>query len=84
MTAPERENWLKDQLWRAINAQTSLSAAKKQRVSEYDERLRELKGFAQRLQVIGNDSQQGELFDAAELLSPRIQRLLDSPTRGLA
>lgn len=83
MKPEEREPWLTSQLWRATNAVRTLSALRKEKTSEIDERLRLIKEFQDSLFVKGTDSQQAELFDPAEMLPPAIERVLSAPSRGL-
>lgn len=66
----------------ADDAVRLLVSAKKQRVSEYDERLRKLRDFAEVLFIKQIDAQ-GELFEPERILSPELRTLLDAPTRGL-
>ncbi len=66
----------------ADDAVRLLVSAKKQRVSEYDERLRKLRDFAEVLFIKQIDTQ-GELFEPSRILSPDLQQLLDAPTQGL-
>lgn len=82
-TKEQKLGWLKDQQWRADCAERSLVAAKRQRVSEYDERLRKIRDFRDALFVKGTDEQQQELFDPDDLLSPDLNKLLASPLQGL-
>lgn len=75
--------WIRDNRCRADDAIRTLTSAKKARVSEYDERLRKLKGFAEILFIKQTDAAQAELFDTEELLSPDLSRLIEAPLQGL-
>jgi len=68
---------------RALRAISQLTAAKKQRVSDYDERLRILRALLQDLLVKTTDTQQLEMFDAKSTLTPLLERYLTNPTAGL-
>jgi hypothetical protein len=82
-TAEKKIEWLKSQLWRIDAARRQLVSAKKQRVSEYDERLRKLRDFSDALYVKSTDEQQLDLFVEDELLTPALDRLLNNPLQGL-
>lgn len=82
MTAPERREWIMTNRCRADDAIRVLDAAKRQRVSEYDERLRKVRGFAEVLFIKQTDEQQ-ELFKPDEILSPDLEKLMSAPLRGL-
>jgi hypothetical protein len=77
------QQWIQEQRCRADDAIRALNAAKKQRVGEYDERLRALKEYAEILFVKQSDSQQMEMLDAKETLTPHLKELLENPLRGL-
>lgn len=83
MKTEDKEGWLKDQLARVEIAERKLVSAKKQRVSEFDERLRMLSQFRDGIFIKLTDSQQQELFSPEEMLSPALDKLLAAPLRGL-
>ncbi len=83
MSTPKQTEWIRDNRCKADDAIRTLHSAKKQRVSEYDERLRKLKDFAEILFIKQTDAQQTEIFDPKIVLSPDISNLLDSPLQGL-
>lgn len=83
MTKSEKLLWLNEQTARVDNAERALHAAKKQKVAEYDERLRKLRDFSDALFVKRTDSQQQELFDPDKMLSPGLTKLLANPLHGL-
>jgi len=67
----------------AIFAVSQISAAKKQRVSDYDERIRLLRDFIGSLLTKRTDTQQLDLFDADACLTPALSRFISNPTAGL-
>ena len=83
MTTKEKVVWLYEQTARVDNAERALVAAKKQRVAEYDERLRKLRDLSDALFVKRTDEQQQELFQPDEMISPTLERLLANPLHGL-
>lgn len=78
----ERQEWIEKHGWAAVNAARLLTAAKKQRVSEYDERLRKLRDFSEVLAVKQIDKQD-ELFAINDILTPELRDLIDKPLQGL-
>ena len=76
-------DWIKDNRCKADDAIRSLQAAKKQRCSEYDERLRKLKDFAEVLFIKQTDQAQDEMFDPKDILAPDLVEILESPLHGL-
>ena len=82
MKEPDKLTWISGKHTRACLAIKELSAAKKERVSGYDERLRKLNGLADVL-LIKLVDQQDELFDPKEILSPDLEKLLNAPLHGL-
>jgi hypothetical protein len=83
MDANEKHLWIMENRCKADDAICLLVTAKKQRVSEYDERLRKLRDLMEVLRIKSID-QQIELFNPDEIMSPELIKLLDDPTRGLA
>ena len=83
MNAAQKIEWIRDNRCRADDAIRALQAAKKQVTSEYDERLRKLKDFAEILFIKQADESQQEMFDLKELLPKDLESLLDSPLHGL-
>lgn len=81
-TQLEKEAWISRQYLRAGLATAELTAAKKERVGGYDERLRKLAQLTDNLLIRQVDSQ-GELFDPKEILNPELEKLLDAPLHGL-
>jgi hypothetical protein len=79
----EKTLWLLEQGAKADTAIRRLIAAKKQRVSEYDERLRKLKSYSEALYLKREDSSQMELVKEDEVLTPDLAKLLEAPLRGL-
>lgn len=79
---PDKTEWIRDQRCRADDAIRAISAAKKARVSEYDERLRKAKDYAETLFIKQTDGQD-ELFDMKEILTPDLDKLLSAPLHGL-
>lgn len=75
--------WMREQTCKTDDAIRAIVAAKKTRVSEYDERLRKLKSYAEILFVKRSEPMNGELFSPEELLAPDLAKLLESPLRGL-
>lgn len=82
-TPADKTAWIKDNRCRADDAIRALQAAKKQVTSEYDERLRKLKDFAEILFIKQADEAQGEMFDMKELLPADLESLLSAPLHGL-
>ena len=74
--------WISEQYLRAGLAISELSAAKKERVSGFDERLRKLNAFTDILLIKQIDTQE-EMFSPKEILSPDLEKLLTSPLHGL-
>lgn len=83
MKPADVKNWIKDNRCRADDAIRTLQSAKKSVTGEYDERLRKLKDFAEILFIKQADEQQVEMFDAKELLSPDLEKLMTAPLHGL-
>lgn len=83
MKTTDKLLWLLEQGAKVDTAIRKITAAKKGRVSEYDERLRKLKDYSESLYLKREDSEQTELFKAADLLTPDLEKLLDAPLRGL-
>ena len=84
MENDEIKAWIGANRLRADNAYRCIYSAKKQRISEYDERLRKLKQFAEVLYIKAEDGgEQGELFDMTTILPAEIDTLLKHPLRGL-
>lgn len=75
--------WLLEQGARTDTAIRRIYAAKKQRVSEYDERLRKLKALGESLYLKREDGAQAEMFNEEDVLTPDLAKLLDAPLRGL-
>lgn len=82
MKTQDKEAWISRQYLRAGLATSEITAAKKERVSGYDERLRKLSQLTDALLIKQIDSQ-SELFDPKEILSPELEQLLASPLHGL-
>lgn len=82
MKPKQRTEWIINNRCKADDAMRLLRSAKKQRVSEYDERLRKLKDFADILFVKQTDDQQ-ELFNEVELLSEELKALIAAPLSGI-
>lgn len=82
-SSERKRRWLSDQSMRIVVARRALIAAKKQRVSEYDERLRKLRDLEDCLVVKHTDEQQLEMFVEAEVLTQSLDRLLANPLHGL-
>jgi len=83
MDANEKHLWIMEHRCKADDAVCLLVSAKKQRVSEYDERLRKLRDLQEELRIKNIDPQV-ELFNPDEIMSPELLQLLRDPTRGLA
>jgi hypothetical protein len=83
MDAKEKHLWIMEKRCQADDAVCLLVSAKKQRVSEYDERLRKLRDLQEELRMKSIDPQI-ELFNPDEIMSPELHKLLTDPTRGLA
>ncbi len=83
MTDAQKTVWIRDNRCRADDAVRKLESARKQRTAEYNERLRKLNDFGERLFIMGADKQQMEMFNQAELLSPELDELLEAPLHGL-
>lgn len=83
MKTADKLLWLLEQGAKADTAIRKITAAKKGRVSEYDERLRKLKSYSESLYLKREDSEQTELFKAEDLLTPDLSKLLEAPLRGL-
>jgi hypothetical protein len=82
MDHQEKELWIMKYRCKTDDAICLLINAKKQRVAEYDERLREFREFMEVLRIKSID-QQLELFDPGILLTPKLEAKLDAPTQGL-
>lgn len=83
MNTQEKHLWIMENRCKADDAVCLLVSAKKQRVSEYDERLRKLRDLQEVLRIKNIDPQD-ELFNPDEIMSPELHSLLTDPTRGLA
>lgn len=81
--ATEKTLWLLEQGALVDTAIRKITAAKKGRVSEYDERLRKLKAYGESLYLKREDQEQVEMFKVDELLTPDLAKLLEAPLRGL-
>lgn len=75
--------WLLEQGADADTAIRKIIAAKKARVSEYDERLRKLKAYSESLYLKREDQEQAEMFKIEEMLTPDLAKLLEAPLSGL-
>jgi hypothetical protein len=82
MKTPDKTDWISAHYLKAGLAISEIEAAKKQRVSGYDERLRKLNALTDVLLVKQLDTQ-NELFDPKEILNPDLQKLLEAPLHGL-
>lgn len=82
MKHPDKTEWISRQYLRTGLAVSEITAAKKQRVSSYDERLRKLNQLTEVLLVKQVDAQD-EMFDPKEILSPELESLLNAPLNGL-
>ncbi len=82
MKQPDKTAWISAQYLKAGLAISEIEAAKKARVSGYDERLRKLNALTDVL-LIKQLDEQVELFDPKEILNPDLQKLLDAPLHGL-
>lgn len=82
MKTLEKEAWISRQYLRAGLATAEITAAKKERVAGYDERIRHLDQLTKNLLIRQVDNQ-SELFDPKEILSPELEKLLDAPLHGL-
>ncbi len=83
MNPDQKLEWIKDQHFRADLAKRAIITAKKQRNSEYDERIRKLRDYQDALFVKSADEQQLELLNPENLLDPCLELLLSAPLRGL-
>lgn len=82
MKTSEKTEWIQAQNFEASKAIRLLQSAKKQRVSEYDERLRKLRDYTEVLFVKDVD-EQTELFKPSDILSPELSKLIAAPLQGL-
>lgn len=82
MKPTNKTEWISSHYLKAGLAISEIEAAKKQRVSGYDERLRKLNALTDVLLIKQLDEQE-ELFDPKEILNPELQSLLESPLHGL-
>ena len=82
MNAESRKAWMLEHRCKADDAIRTVEAARKQRVSEYDERLRKLRHFAEELFLKCADGQL-DLLDPSTVLSPELDKLLNDPLKGL-
>lgn len=82
-TPADQTAWIRENRCRADDAIRALQAAKKQATSEFDERLRKIKDFAEILYIKQADETQGEMFDMKELLPAELENLLSAPLHGL-
>ena len=82
-TNDERAEWLVHHRCRADDALRTLKRAKKQRTSDYDERIRKVQSLADVLFIKSVDKQQAELFRPNDVLSEELAELLDAPLAGL-
>ena len=76
-------NWVNEHFRRAYVAIATIKSAKKQRVQDYDERLRRLTAFADSLVIKSTDEKQLEMLDRGEALPPEVRELLEAPLTGL-
>lgn len=83
MTTEQRKSWLMQEYFMASGAINTLSKEKKQRVSEYDERIRKLQHYTAQIYIKSQDLQQLELFDMEGFRTPELKKLMDDPTHGL-
>lgn len=83
MNPDQKLEWIKDQHFRADLAKRAIITAKKQRNSEYDERIRKLRDYQDALFVKSADEQQLELLNPENFLDPSLELLLSAPLRGL-
>lgn len=84
MKPDQIKEWIKDNRCRADDAIRTLVAARKQVTSEYDERLRKLKDFAEVLFIKQTgDEKQMQMFDEEEVLTKDLVDLMESPLHGL-
>ena len=81
-TTEEKTEWISRQYLRAGLAVSEITAAKKERVAGYDERLRKLNALTESL-LIRQVDQQSEMFDPKAIMSPEIEQLLENPLHGL-
>lgn len=79
----DRQVWLHDNAWKATLALRQLQQAKKQRNCDFDDRIRALRAFSEKLFVKAADTQLTDLFEVDEMLSPEINKLLEAPLHGL-
>jgi hypothetical protein len=82
MKQESKTAWISAQYLKAGLAISEIEAARKQRCSGYDERLRKLNALTSVL-LIKQLDEQVELFDPKEILNPELQKLLESPLHGL-
>lgn len=82
MDAKEKHLWIMENRCKAEDAVGLLISAKKQRVSEYDERLRKLRDLQEELRIKSIDPQ-AELFSIDEIISPELLQLMRDPTHKL-
>ena len=82
MKPADKTEWISRQYLRAGLALNELTAAKKERVGGYDERIRMLNNLTDVLLIKQVDTQ-GDLFDPKEILSPDLEKLLNAPLHGL-
>ncbi len=83
MKPADYSDWIAEHRIKADDSIRVIHAAKKSRVAEYDERLRQLRSFAEQLFIKASDQQQAEMFDPKTVLSPDLTKLLNSPMAGL-
>lgn len=61
----------------------TLMQAKKQRVRDYDTRIREIKSVQEKLCVQAQGGGEAELFDTTQFLSIEAKRIIESPLAGI-
>ena len=84
MKPEDKTDWIMAHRCKADDAIRTLQSAKKQQTSEYDERLRKVKAFAEILFIKQTEGDgQGEMFDVNELLPGDLKQLLEVPLHGL-
>ena len=81
--SPSKLDSINNLAGQAIFAVSQISAAKKQRVSDYDERIRLLRDLISSLLTKRTNSQQLEMFDIEAALTPALSRFINNPTAGL-
>lgn len=75
--------WIQEKHFAAHLSIDKLKQAKRQRSSDYDERIRKLANFQKQLGVIFEGEDQMEMFKPEQVLTPEIKRFLLNPTDGI-